>query len=282
MFPKNILGVLIFSVFVFASSAYAGKAELTAYYPSAYGEYKNLKSTADASFATSSGVVGIGAIANSTAQLEVYGRTAAGTSQMSIATPTAWAASLYQLMIQFNDSTRASMGGICMGTDASSAKYVGTSFFAPGTSNPISFCIQPFGGNVGIGTTNITDIAGTTGSDLTLTGSIAQDGWTAPTLLNGWVNYSATFNPAGYFRDKTGIVHLRGLVRSGTVTAGTAIFTLPAGYRPARLEIFSNVAYTTIYVYGRCDVNTAGNVNFYAGGNAFFSLDGITFRASGY
>jgi len=57
---KSILCVLVISIFMITPSAYAGKVELTTYYPAPYGEYKTLKSTQDASFATTSGNVGIG------------------------------------------------------------------------------------------------------------------------------------------------------------------------------------------------------------------------------
>ena len=43
MVRKNILGVAFFSVFALASSAYAGKVELTTYYPSPSGEYGKLQ-----------------------------------------------------------------------------------------------------------------------------------------------------------------------------------------------------------------------------------------------
>lgn len=43
-FSVSILGVLLVSAFVAASSAYAGRAELTTYYPAPYGEYTELKS----------------------------------------------------------------------------------------------------------------------------------------------------------------------------------------------------------------------------------------------
>ncbi len=60
MFQKNSsISVLIFA-FVFASSAYAGKVELTTYYPSPYGEYTTLTSTGNSSFATGGGQVSIG------------------------------------------------------------------------------------------------------------------------------------------------------------------------------------------------------------------------------
>lgn len=102
-----------------------------------------------------------------------------------------------------------------------------------------------------------------------------QEAWIAPTFTNSWVNYdSAIFNPAGYMKDTLGFVHLRGLVKSGT--AGTAIFTLPAGYRPYRQELFASLQNNAI---GRIDVTTAGVVTHSLGGNPFVQLDGLTFKA---
>ena len=45
MFLKNIFPVILFSAFVFVTSAYAGKMELTTYYPAPYGEYKDLQAS---------------------------------------------------------------------------------------------------------------------------------------------------------------------------------------------------------------------------------------------
>jgi len=60
MFQKNILGLIFLSVFVFASNAYAGRVDLTTYYPAPYGEYTTLQTTSNAYFATTAGNVGIG------------------------------------------------------------------------------------------------------------------------------------------------------------------------------------------------------------------------------
>ena len=67
---KSILCALVISVFMIIPTAYAGKMELTTYYPAPYGEYKNLNSTEGANFATTSGNVGIG-MTNPGAKLEV-------------------------------------------------------------------------------------------------------------------------------------------------------------------------------------------------------------------
>lgn len=106
--------------------------------------------------------------------------------------------------------------------------------------------------------------------------TIQQTGWIAPTFLGAWANYGGAWATAGYRKDSTGIVHLKGLVRSGAV--GT-IFILPVGYRPTQNRIFivsSDVGGT--YSFSRVDVTTAGAVNWsIGGGSTYFSLDGIKF-----
>jgi uncharacterized membrane protein len=58
--------------------------------------------------------------------------------------------------------------------------------------------------------------------------------WIAPTLVNSWANYGGSFSPAGYRKDGSGRVTLRGLLNTGTTN--TTAFTLPAGYQPAYVE----------------------------------------------
>lgn len=98
--------------------------------------------------------------------------------------------------------------------------------------------------------------------------------WIAPALLNSWANFGGSFNPAGYYRDASGVVRLRGVVKTGAV--GTVIFTLPAGFRPINTELMpvvSNSAFGLVQVGSNGDVTAAG------GSSTWFSLDGITFRA---
>ena len=68
-------------------------------------------------------------------------------------------------------------------------------------------------------------------------GIVRQQGWQSVSFQSGWVNYGGSYNPAGYFKDSLGIVHLRGLVKSGKIGNNQTIFTLPAGYRPANREL---------------------------------------------
>ena len=128
-------------------------------------------------------------------------------------------------------------------------------------------------GNVGIGTVSPAEKLHVQGN-ITLTGAIAQEDWKAVTLLNSWVAYGRGYNPPGHFIDKQGIVHLRGLVQNGTI--GQAIFTLPGGYQPPNRELY---AVQTATGLGRCDITSDGQVIALQGGNGWFSLDGITFRA---
>jgi hypothetical protein len=74
MFQRNILAGIVILTMFFTPSAYAGKVELTTYYPPAYAEYTNLKSTGNSYFASTSGSVGIGtASPNASSKLDVAG-----------------------------------------------------------------------------------------------------------------------------------------------------------------------------------------------------------------
>jgi hypothetical protein len=130
-------------------------------------------------------------------------------------------------------------------------------------------------------TQNIADL----GERLTaveLTKANRQQGqWIAPTLLNGWVNTdTTTYNGVGFYKDEMGIVHLRGNIKSGTASAGTALFYLPVGYRPLSGSMFTvSTNNGTSDVLGRINVWASGQVAIYAGSNSWLSLEGITFRA---
>lgn len=109
--------------------------------------------------------------------------------------------------------------------------------------------------------------------------------WTAPTLLNSWVDYDTTnFAATGWTEDHQNFVHLRGLLKDGTATSGTVLFALPSGARPAKRLLFPCVSATTpgtTWANCRVDVNPDGNVTIVNGGNVFLSLDGIEFEADG-
>lgn len=102
--------------------------------------------------------------------------------------------------------------------------------------------------------------------------------WIAPTLLNGWLNYGNGYNNAGYYKDDLGIVHLRGLIKSGTLAQ--IVFYLPVGYRPLTTNMIGSISSNgTNDIATRLEIRNDGSVYPMVGGSAFFSLDGITFRA---
>lgn len=94
-------------------------------------------------------------------------------------------------------------------------------------------------------------------------------------FLNAWVDFGAPYNLTGFWRDRFGVVHLRGLLTAGAI--GSAAFTLPAGYRPAATEMMAAVSNGA---FGIARVLATGDVVPFAGSNVYFSLDGITFRAA--
>src|SRR5258706_9252091 len=95
-----------------------------------------------------------------------------------------------------------------------------------------------------------------------------------PLLQNGWVNYGSGYSTAAYYKDKAGVVHLRGLIKNGTNTLGTVIAHLPAGYTPS----YGNLVFAVVNGDNnikRVDVLSDGDVLFFGTTNTFLSLDGI-------
>lgn len=107
-----------------------------------------------------------------------------------------------------------------------------------------------------------------------LQGTSFRQPWQVPTLLNGWANYGGTATTVGYMKDSMGFVHLKGLVKSGTL--GTNVFVLPPGYRPAA---YNRVAVIASGTYGNLDIDASGNVLIASGSTTFTGLDGATFLA---
>jgi hypothetical protein len=112
------------------------------------------------------------------------------------------------------------------------------------------------------------------------------ENWHDAALENGWKNAppEVPFAPAGYYKDLAGVVHLRGLVGSGS--PGSAILHLPPGFRPASGRIIIPLGFCG----SGCPGKSAPLVIFGSGiGNegsmlapgtaATIGLDGVTFRA---
>lgn len=108
-----------------------------------------------------------------------------------------------------------------------------------------------------------------------------------------WENFDASHNGAAFYKDSTGVVHVRGVVKwiNNTGNTGTvrmacnhnnAIFTLPQGYRPAKREVLLSVGQNDAPI--RVTVDAFGGVypcsqtRDWTGGD-WMSIDGISFRA---
>jgi hypothetical protein len=119
--------------------------------------------------------------------------------------------------------------------------------------------------------------------------------WTDVVFQNGWVNYGTPYQNVQYRKMGDEVV-LRGLMKSGTLTV--AAFTLPVGYRPVNILIFSGnttalaswntgaastgTAHTHANtgpgsINGRIDVQNDGIVMVRQGSNGWISVDGIRF-----
>lgn len=128
--------------------------------------------------------------------------------------------------------------------------------------------------------TNTTNIATNTSAIATINAEMNSwstvNPWITPTLLNGWVAYdTAIYATAQYYKDKFGIVHLRGMIKSGTI--GTTAFTLPLGYRPIKREFAPTVSNGA---FGAILISETGNVNAQVGNTAYVSLSDISFRTN--
>ncbi len=104
-----------------------------------------------------------------------------------------------------------------------------------------------------------------------------------PGFQHGWTNNGTYEAPAGFYKDREGVVHLTGDVAG---SSGSVIFQLPAGYRPAagKFQSFEedcscSAGYTgTVQVGGTGSILGDGAVELVVLGTVV-SLDGITFRA---
>ena len=100
-----------------------------------------------------------------------------------------------------------------------------------------------------------------------------------PAFENGCTNLGGVYETAAFFKDREGMVHLRGAVTCPG-TSQTA-FQLPPGYRPAAGKVHAELVATNaadgdseVVVDGASGAVAAPNVS------GFFRLDGIQFRAA--
>jgi hypothetical protein len=142
------------------------------------------------------------------------------------------------------------------------------------------------------------------GQDSAVFAQVGSEAWQSPTFNDGdcwgvcgfgphyacyWMSYpDSNYSSVAYFRDRSGVVHLRGLAQAhdgGTKTCvyvgDEVILTLPPGYRPDATQIYPILANDKP---GRLDIGAHGQVAIEPGfptftdAKNFVSLNGITFR----
>ena len=101
--------------------------------------------------------------------------------------------------------------------------------------------------------------------------------WTGVSYGSGWTDYDASsFTPGQYYKDITGIVYLRGVVKRTSGT-GTLIGTLPVGFRP--LKTVGGGAYGDGGL-ANVQVESNGQINLVSGSTGgFIYLDRFFFFA---
>ena len=101
-----------------------------------------------------------------------------------------------------------------------------------------------------------------------------------PGFENGATNIPGepglSIQPAGFYKDAFGIVHLEGFVKKGS---SGVIFTLPSGYRPASgtLQIFEQAKESSVFILGAAAGPIPAGAVVALDKNAL--LSGITYRA---
>jgi hypothetical protein len=121
----------------------------------------------------------------------------------------------------------------------------------------------------------------------------AGDGGTEDCI---WFNYDVNHSSAAFFKDPSGVVHLRGIVQAMDASPGdnqvcdfnpaiddNRIFVLPAGYRPLGRAIFATMGGGNTQLM-RINVDPSGIVGIEGVPNPeqakeWVTLDGIEFRA---
>jgi len=124
-------------------------------------------------------------------------------------------------------------GNVITGTIGAAWVGVSISGGASGwTIDGNSFANMPTGislsgtGSVTLGPNNFSNVT----APISNTGSGSD--WSSVSLQNSWGSQGAGYNNFG-FRIEGARLFFRGLIGGGTYTAGTTVWTLPAGYRPA-------------------------------------------------
>ncbi len=113
--------------------------------------------------------------------------------------------------------------------------------------------------------------------------------WETCALQNNWVAYGGTHATCGYTKTTSGVISLKGLIKTAdglqvAATSNQLLFTLPPGYRPAYTLMFYISTYDTTNtngVRGRIYVRSNGSVEIVNGNTGWVSLSDIRFIPDG-
>lgn len=97
-----------------------------------------------------------------------------------------------------------------------------------------------------------------------------------PTLLNGWKNYGFAFSNVEITEEANGFVSIKGTVKDGISTNGTAICKIPKPESIERFNVDSNGAFGLVVVHPDGDLRVQ-SVN-----NTLVSFNGIRYKKAGY
>lgn len=106
-----------------------------------------------------------------------------------------------------------------------------------------------------------------------LKASRIQENWLIPTMLNSWVAFDTDRTPK-YRKSTVGLISFKGMAKTGTI--GSAMFSLPAGFRPAFGMYFPVVSYNA---FGVVYISSGGDVSCTIGNNTWVDLSSISFTA---
>ncbi len=185
--------------------------------------------------------------------------------------------------VLIRSSRQVAKGAINSG-DLANRKAVNLIDLTPAARAALSGKVGPAGAPGGPGPKGEKGDKGAPGSPVPAPEAFREVGASGqPAFENGWTNFGgAQYESTGFYKDPLGVVHLKGTIQGGSVAT---VFTLPAGYRPAKSQFFPVVANNTfgdVLVRGVSEGSAAGQVHFNAGDDSsFVSLNGISFRAAG-
>ena len=101
-----------------------------------------------------------------------------------------------------------------------------------------------------------------------------------PVLQNSWVNDDSVVQNVGYYKTIENIIHIQGVIKNGTSSNPTLLFTLDEGFRPIKTIITTaKTTNGTILADAQLNINTTGEVLLCmnSGYNTWLSLEGISF-----